>query len=240
MRKNIIVEDDHMIVIFKPAGIATQTARLGQQDMVSELKNYLSKKPEYKGKGEPYLGLIHRLDQPVSGLLVFAKTREAAGVLSRQAADGTLQKYYYAVVSGRPEKEKERLENCLYKDGRTNQSMVVREGFPQAKRAALEYEWIRTMLILEENTEVSLVRIRLLTGRHHQIRVQMSYAGLPLIGDGKYGNEESKQLSKQINCKTVALAAYKLQFLHPDTGKTVIFEKQPQEEIFLPFFTSGI
>ena len=94
MDLNIVFEDEHIIVAYKPAGIATQTARLGQQDMVSELKNYLARKPENKGKGAPYLGLVHRLDQPVAGILVFAKTKQAAASLSKQITDGTFHKYY--------------------------------------------------------------------------------------------------------------------------------------------------
>ena len=109
MQKNIIFEDEHLIVAYKPAGIATQTARIGQQDMVSELKNYLSRKPENKGKGEPYLGLVHRLDQPVSGILVFGKTKQAAASISRQITEGTFHKYYYAVIYGKPVKENDRL-----------------------------------------------------------------------------------------------------------------------------------
>ncbi|MDO4303947.1 MAG: RluA family pseudouridine synthase [Bacillota bacterium] len=252
MQKNIIYEDDHIIVVYKPAGIATQTARLGQRDMVSELKNYLAKKPEYKGKGEPYLGLVHRLDQPVSGILVFAKNKNAAAELSRQVTNGQMQKHYYAVVLGVPEEKEGKLENYLYKDGKTNQSLVVREGFPGAKKAVLKYRVVTTLAVLEENgvhkksavyassKEVSLVEIQLITGRHHQIRAQFSYAGYPLLGDGKYGNEKSKLLSRQAGCKNTALCAYKLAFIHPISQKEMVFERQPENEIFLPFFTRGI
>ncbi len=252
MQKNIIFEDEHIIVVYKPPGIATQTARLGQQDMVSELKNYFSRNPEYKGKGEPYLGLVHRLDQPVSGILVFGKTKPAAAHLSGQLSSDKMQKYYYAVVLGEPEQESGRLENYLYKDGKANQSMVVREGFPEAKKAILEYKLIKSLMVLDENSEVkgsqrlknsnevSLLEIKLLTGRHHQIRVQMSHADMPLLGDGRYGTDKSKQLSQQAGCKNTALCAYKLAFIHPITGKEMMFERQPEGEIFLPFFTKGI
>lgn len=240
MQKNIVFEDKSMIVAYKPAGIATQTARLGQQDMVSELKNYLSGKPENKGKGEPYLGLIHRLDQPVAGILVFAKTRQAAASLSSQITDGTFRKYYYSVIYGRPEKEQGRLEDYLYKDRKTNMSMVVTQDFPEAKRAVLDYKLIKTLMILEVLQEASLMEIELFTGRHHQIRVQMANAGMPLLGDSKYGTREDKQLSREIGLKNVALCAYKLQFKHPETGKDLNFIRQPEEEIFLPFFTTKI
>lgn len=240
MEKNIVFEDEHMIVAYKPAGIATQTARLGQQDMVSELKNYLAKKPEYKGKGEPYLGLVHRLDQPVCGILAFAKTSKAAGALSRQITDRSMQKYYYAVIYGSPKEDIGSLENYLYKDGKTNRSFIVKKDFPGAKKALLRYKRIKTLMVLEKQQEVSLMEIELFTGRHHQIRVQMAHAGMALIGDSKYGSEAAKELSREVGCKEPALCAYKLCFKHPVTGKEMTFERQPEGEIFLPFFTTGI
>ena len=239
MRKNIIFEDKHIIVAYKPAGIATQTARIGQQDMVSELKNYLSGKPEYQGKGLPYLGLVHRLDQPVAGILVFAKNPKAAGVLSSQLTGGGMKKYYYAIVYGNPKQDKASLEDYIYKDGKTNQSLIVKEDFPEAKKALLNYRKIKTLMVIEAQQEASLVEIELITGRHHQIRAQMAHAGMPLLGDSKYGNEHSKEFSREIGCKSVALSAYKLIFKHPVTGKEMTFEREPEGEIFLPFISKG-
>ena len=138
MQKNILYEDEDIMVVFKPAGIATQTARIGQQDMVSELKNYLAGKGLHQGEKEPYLGLVHRLDQPVSGLLAFGKSKRGAAGLSRLVTEGKLQKYYYAVVLGRMKEEKGSLCDYLYKDSRTNQSVIVSEDFKGAKDAALE------------------------------------------------------------------------------------------------------
>ena len=240
MQKNIIYEDEHMIVVYKPAGIATQTARVGQQDMVSELKNYLAGKPEHQVKGKPYLGVVHRLDQPVSGILVFAKNQKAAAGLSAQVSNKRMGKYYYAVIYGIPVKEADRLEDYLYKDGGTNRSLVVGEDFPQAKKAVLTYKNVRTMMILEKEQEVSLLEIQLHTGRHHQIRAQLSHRGMPLLGDSKYGSEKSKLLSREIGCRDVALSAYKLVLQHPITKKEMVFERKPEEKIFLPFFTRGI
>ena len=237
MQKNIVFEDEHIIVAYKPAGIATQTARLGQQDMVSELKNYLARKPENKGKGAPYLGLVHRLDQPVAGILVFAKTKQAAASLSKQITDGSFHKYYYALVFGRPIKETDMLENYLYKDGKTNMSRVVTVDTPDAKMARLGYTRKETLMVWEAMKEASLVEIELFTGRHHQIRVQMSHAGYPLLGDSKYGTEESKKFSKEIGCRNVALCASRLEFQHPKTGKNVNFVKKPDDEIFIPFLS---
>lgn len=235
MQKNIVFEDKDIIVVYKPAGIATQTARLGQRDMVSELKNYLAGKAENKGKGAPYLGVVHRLDQPVAGILVFAKNKESAASLSKQMTDGSFHKYYDAVVFGKPEKEQGILEDYLYKDAKTNQSMVVKEGFPEAKRARLSYKRKETLMVLEAGQQASLVEIELFTGRHHQIRVQMANAGMPLLGDSKYGTERDKRFSQEIGCRNVALCACKLIFQHPKTGKEMCFERRPEEEIFLPF-----
>ncbi|MCM1136789.1 MAG: RluA family pseudouridine synthase [Clostridium sp.] len=244
MLKNIVYEDKDIIVVFKPAGIATQTARVGQQDMVSELKNYLFQGPEYSGRGEPYLGVVHRLDQPVSGLLVFAKSKQAAAGLGRQVNDGGMQKYYYAVVYGRPAKAQERLEDYLFKEAKTNKSLIVDENTQGAKKAVLNYKLVKTLAALEENTEyeaeASLVEVELLTGRHHQIRVQLSGRGMPILGDGKYGSEASRELGQRAGCKSVALCAYKLIFCHPITKKRLTFERQPEEKIFLPFFTRKI
>lgn len=240
VQRNIIYEDEHMIVVYKPVGIATQTARVGQQDMISELKNYLAGKPEYQGKGDPYLGVVHRLDQPVSGILVFAKNQKTAAGLSAQASSKKMGKYYYAVIYGVPGKEEEKLENYLYKDGGANRSFVVKGDFPRAKKAVLIYKKIRTMMILEKEQEVSLLEIQLLTGRHHQIRAQLSHSGMPLLGDSKYGSEKSKLLGREIGCRDVALCAYKLSLQHPVTKEEMLFERQPEEKIFLPFFTRGI
>ncbi len=250
--KNIIYEDKDILVVYKPAGIATQTARTCQQDMVSELKNYLAKTTKDKGRGEPYLGVVHRLDQPVSGLLVFAKSSRAAAGLCRQTTDGRMKKRYYAVVYGTPKEPAGKLEDYLYKDGKNNQSLIVDKEFPNAKKAVLEYKLVKTLMVFEEDVnmgeyrshskerEVSLVEIKLITGRHHQIRAQLSHRDMPLLGDTRYGSPKSKELSLKAGCRNVALCAYKLAFCHPVSGENLEFEKQPEGEIFLPFFTSSI
>lgn len=234
--KNIIYEDDHIIVAYKPAGIATQTSRVGQQDMVSELKNYIHKDNKKSGiNKEPYLGLIHRLDQPVCGLLVFAKTKTAAASLSHQLENGEIEKYYYAIVLGKPQKSKDILIDYLYKDGRTNMSYIVKEDFPEAKKAALEYRTVKTLVALEENIEATMLEIKLITGRHHQIRVQLSSRDIPILGDGKYGSMKSKDFSKDSACKNLALCAHKLRFKHPMSGEEMTFERDPEDEIFEAF-----
>ncbi len=231
--KNIIYEDEHILVAFKPAGIATETKRVGQQDMVSEIRNYLYKKD--KQAGEPYVGLVHRLDQPVSGLIVFAKTKSAASALSKQVNDRKFKKNYYAVVMGKPKKDEDTLTDYLYKDPRTNMSAVVDRSHPDSKKAVLSYRVVKTLWALEDDTEATLLDIDLQTGRHHQIRVQLSNAGIPILGDTKYGSITSKDFSKDVSLRNIALCAYRLRFDHPATGREMTFERKPEDEIFKAF-----
>ena len=211
MDKMIVYEDNVLLIIHKPAGIATQTSRIGQADMVSELKNYR------KSKGEnTYIGVIHRLDQPVEGLLVFAKNQSAAEILSRQIQDNTLKKSYLALVYGElAENTGGTLTDFLQKDNRTNLSKIVKESTGGAKKAVLDWKWVKTY----QGKGCSMAEITLLTGRHHQIRGQMAGAAMPLLGDMKYGTDASKALSKQLGITNTALLAYKLALLHPKTGQ---------------------
>lgn len=219
MKAIIKYEDDAILVIHKPAGIATETARLGQADVVSELKNYLKE----KGKGT-YLGMIHRLDQPVEGLLVFAKTPEAAKALTKQLENGTLKKSYVALVlkkEGNAERQGE-LEDYLLKDARTNLSKVVTAGIQGAKKAKLSWKLLQD--IEKEEVAYSLIEVEIFTGRHHQIRVQMSHAGMPLLGDSKYGTEASRKLTEKLGIRHTALLANRLSVSHPVTKEKMQFE----------------
>ena len=184
MNLEYLYEDDVICVVKKPAGVATQTKRLGQADMESLLKNARA------GKGEPpYIGVVHRLDQPVSGVMVFAKTKEAAAALNRQIATKAADKFYYAVTDGVPEERKATLEDYLIRDGKTNDKQA-------------------------------LLRIKLETGRHHQIRVQLAHAGFPIVGDRKYNFKENMQHFSNELC----LCSYKISFRHPRTKKKMDFE----------------
>lgn len=206
----IIYEDTDLIVCHKPAGVPTQTSRISTQDMVSLLKTHLAG----SAKAEPYLAVIHRLDQPVEGLLVFAKTPAAAKELNRQLTTSGFGKYYLAVVCGVPSPSEGTLENYMVKDGRANISRICHKNTPGAKLARLHYRVEK----IKENSEtvLSLVKIRLDTGRHHQIRVQMAHIGCPLAGDRKYGNGES--------FGQLGLCAYRLKFIHPLTRENMEFE----------------
>ena len=229
-RIRIVFEDDVLIVCHKYPGIAVQTAALGQADMVSELKKYLA------GQGEknPYLAVVHRLDQPVEGLLVFAKTEAAAASLSKQVqkADSSgltfeekvpegrmrcFYKEYTARVYGKMPQKQGELTDFLVKDARSNTSRVVSEKDKNGKRSVLSYE------VSEETEKTQTLRILLKTGRHHQIRVQLSHAGCPILGDTKYGTEEAKRYAAEQGVKQLRLCASRLEFTHPVTGKQLQF-----------------
>ena len=224
----IIFEDQDILVCRKPAGVATQTKRLGQQDMESLLKNYRAKKGE-----QPYIGIVHRLDQPVEGVMVFAKNQQAAAGLSKQVQDRVIGKYYYAVSAREVDHRKMQgiLEDYLVTDKKTNFTEVVdadelkRQGkdIPkEAKHAKLEYK------IVETKEDKTLFDIKLHTGRQHQIRVQMANAGVPLVGDSKYSDAGERE--------QVALCSYKLEFVHPTKKTPMTFEIQPIGKVFIEFF----
>ncbi|MBD5105623.1 MAG: RluA family pseudouridine synthase, partial [Lachnospiraceae bacterium] len=213
-----------------------------EMDLLSYLKKYLyekqiSESSEKKGQAGklPYLAMVHRLDQPVEGLLVFAKTPFAAKELSRQVQDNRMKKRYLAAVSidrkvnGKPisnEVTRQLLEDYLLKDGKTNTSKVAAKEIKGAKKAVLFYK----LAAVREQDGIAVAEVELITGRHHQIRVQMAHAGMPLLGDLKYGDEASLEKSKRLQVKQVALCAYQLEFFHPKTGKPLLFQVEPGKE----------
>ena len=247
MDVKIVYEDAEVLVCAKPAGLATETARIGQPDVVSQLKNELFRRQrQTKGRDKtdrqpPYLGVVHRLDQPVEGLLVFGRTKKAAAALSAQLGDGTLCKRYRAAVCGQLSAKEGELVDYLYKDAGSRAVVVSEAEAAQrgARRAVLHYR-VEGEKFVHEKTEsvemcLSLLDIHIDTGRFHQIRAQMSHAGHPLLGDQKYGDERSRNLSRLTEVRDVALCAYSLEFFHPTTGKYLQFETEPQGQIFKIF-----
>lgn len=228
MQTKIIYEDDHVLVCHKPAGLATQSGRVGLPDVVSELKKYLNMKP-------PYLGIVHRLDQPVEGLLVFAKTQKAAAHLTKQLTQGSLNKQYYAVVCGKPVAESGELVDYLVKDGSV--ARVADAQAEGAKKAVLRYKVVGELkedLVNTLETEagekmpVYILDVHIDTGRFHQIRVQLSHAGLPIVSDNKYGTSQALEVGRKLGFRNVALFAYKIEFTHPTTQKKLTFSIQPE------------
>lgn len=228
MQTKILYEDGDVLIVHKPAGLAVQTAHVGQQDVESELKNYLMVQSV---KAAPYLGIVHRLDQPVEGVLVFAKTRKAAAELSRQLQSNAFCKEYLAVVCGSPAREKKELTHYLLKEKGRAIVFEPEENLPaEAKRAVLHYEAEQKRETAAG--EISLLRIRLETGRFHQIRAQLSHAGLPILGDSKYGSEGSGQMSDKLGIRHTALCACKLCFRHPTRGGEMEYTVNPENPAF--------
>ncbi len=205
---DILYEDKDILVAKKPAGIPVQTKNIAERDMVSEIKNHLSKKT---GRPDPYLGIIHRLDRPVQGILVFALNKHAAGELSRQLTGGVFNKRYHAYVEGTVNTgtEWKELTGYLVKDKDT--ARIAKEGDKNARQAKLKYRTIKT----DEESGVTLLDIELITGRFHQIRAQMAGMGHPIAGDLKYGGHRNMP----VDGNGIGLCAYSLSFDHPVSGK---------------------
>lgn len=210
----VIYEDNHIIVVEKKPNIPSQADKTGDIDMLTLVKDYIKKK--YNKPGNVYLGLVHRLDRPVGGVMVFAKTSKAASRLSDQVRQKAFKKEYLAVVDGKIEGKVGTLEDYLYKDERNNISKVVSENKKNAKFAKLDYE----VLKYNKVKDLSLVRVNLHTGRHHQIRVQLSNFGHSIFGDQKYGTRGKG--------KQIALWSYLLIIEHPITKEKMTFKDLPE------------
>lgn len=211
---NVIFEDNHVIVVEKPANIPSQQDKTGDIDMLNIIKEYIKNK--YNKPGNVYLGLIHRLDRPVGGIMVFAKTSKAASRLSEQVRNKEFKKEYIVVTDGKWDKEKDILEDYLLKNEKNNLSRVVKKENQNSKYSKLEYE----VLKYNEEINLSVLKIKLYTGRHHQIRVQLSHFGHSIFGDQKYG---ARGKGKQI-----ALWAYKLTIEHPISKEKMEFKDLPK------------
>lgn len=245
MQAKIIYEDEFLLVVQKPAGLATQTNKIGQPDLESEVKNYL---------GCSYLGLVHRLDQPVEGLLVLGKTEKVSAQLVKQLASNALKKRYLAMVCGEPKESQAKLVDYLYKTKDNRAEILSAEEIPDsektgliqekgARKASLRYrvqnKWQhplqdekRASGSVSESVTVCLLDVEIDTGRFHQIRAQLSHAGLPILGDIKYGTELSKQVSRELGVRNVALCANRLCFRHPVKNVEMSFEITPENPAF--------
>ena len=210
----VLYEDNHIIVVVKPANILSQSDITGDVDMLSLVKEYIKEK--YKKPGNVYIGLVHRLDRPTGGIMIFARTSKAASRLSKYIKENKVCKTYLAVIKDFKDKKGE-YTDYLLKDNNGNTIVTSKE---KGKYANLKYE------LIKEKNELSLVKIKLITGRHHQIRVQFSSRGFPLYGDQRYGKEDKKQL---------ALFCYKLEFIHPVKKEKMSFIEYPDYGVFAEF-----
>lgn len=208
---NVLYEDNHIIVVEKPVNMLVQADDTKDLDLLTMIKDYIKEK--YNKPGNVYLGLVHRLDRPVGGVMVFARTSKAASRLSNEVRERSIKKTYLAVVHGKT-KDHDRLVDYISKDNKTNNAYIDKKS---GKESILEYDTLK----YDKKNDLSLIKVNLKTGRHHQIRLQMSNSGYPLYGDQRYGLQDKKQ---------IALYAYKLEFFHPVTHELMSFKLLPKEE----------
>ena len=211
----VLYEDNHIIVVEKPVNIPSQGDKTGDIDLLTMVKEYLKEK--YQKPGNVYVGLIHRLDRPVGGVMVFAKTSKAAARLSEQVREKQFQKTYLVICNGKMEINKGELQDYLWKNEQKNTSKVVKRETKNSKLAILEYE----VLKYEPEINLSVLKILLHTGRHHQIRVQLSSRNHSIYGDQKYGGRG--------HGKQIALWAYQLVLQHPITKEWMTFSSIPEK-----------
>lgn len=212
----ILYEDNHIIVVLKPQNIPCCEDASKDMDLLTVIKEYI--KVTYNKPGNVYVGLVHRLDRPTGGVMVYAKSSKAAARLTDQLKAGEFEKKYFATLVGTPKEKKATLTNYLKKNAVNNMVYVCGPTVEGAKFAELDYK------ILEEKGDICLADIRLHTGRSHQIRVQMSHLGTPVYGDMRYGGEKAKK-------GYLALWAYTLAFDHPVTKERMVFKVQPPEDV---------
>lgn len=210
----IVYEDNHLLVVVKPYDLPVQADESGDGDMLTLLKQYLVEK--YNKPGDAYLGLVHRLDRPTGGVMVFAKTSKAAARLCEAIREGGVEKRYLAIVEGAPRYKADKLTCHLKKFPDTNTVRVVPALSEGAKYAELDYK------VLSQKQGAALVMVNLITGRAHQIRVQLANMGNPIVGDRKYGK------SQGVRCP-LCLWACELRFAHPVSGKEMTFRVYPPE-----------
>ena len=211
----VIFEDNHLLVVEKPPNMLSQGDDTGDADLLTILKEDLKRR--YNKPGEAFLGLVHRLDRPVGGVMVFGKTSKSASRLSEQIRNGSFKKTYLAVIDGIPKEQSGTLEHYLEKDEKSNTVSVVSPQSGKGKKALLDYK------VLESRESLSLVEIKLHTGRSHQIRVQFSALGHPLWGDRKYGTADVT------NEQQIALWSVGIQLVHPTLKQEMKFEVRPPE-----------
>lgn len=219
----VLYEDNHLLVVEKPVNVPTQADRSKDLDLLSMAKSYIKEK--YQKPGNVFLALVHRLDRPVGGCLVFAKTSKAASRLSNELRLNRFDRVYYAVVHGHLEKSSGQLLDYLYKDREKNISYVVDKNHDQAKKAILHYK------VLDQSDHLSLVKVELETGRSHQIRFQLAHLGHPLYGDQKYGQAYNKPGQQ------IALWAYLLGFKHPTKDEKIQVTSLPEDQYPWNLFT---
>ncbi|MBP3619412.1 MAG: RluA family pseudouridine synthase [Clostridia bacterium] len=212
----VLYEDNHIIVVIKPQNVPSMPDASNDEDMLTKVKNYVKEK--YNKPGEVFIGLVHRLDRPTGGIMVFARNSKSAKRLAECFANHTVEKTYFAVAKGIVKVKSQHLLNYLKKDEKENIVKIVPMSEKGAKKAELVYN------VLENDKTSSLLEVRILTGRSHQIRVQLANIGYPLVGDVKYGKEKGSTIK-------LGLWAGKLSFVHPTTKEKMVFIASPDESV---------
>jgi len=228
IQEQILYEDKHIIVLGKQAGQLSQPDKHNHPNLKTDLENYLINSGQRKKT--PFIGVIHRLDRPVGGVMVYGKTKEGTSALNKDLQEDGFKKEYLAIVKGIPSPSQATLKHTLLKNQRLNQSKVVAEGTPKSRSAHLDYEIINTA----EHPIIgicSLLKVRLYTGRHHQIRLQFSTIGYPLVGDSKYGDKDHE---------AIGLYAYRLNLKIPFKNTRETFSQLPSNPPFTLFDLSSL
>ena len=207
---DVVYEDNHIIIVNKQSGEIVQGDKTGDRPLSDIVKDYIKEK--YQKPGEVFLGVVHRLDRPVSGLVVFARTSKALTRLNKMFAEGQVHKTYWALVQGCPEKDENLLTHWLTRNEQQNKSYAYQREVPRSKKAQLKYR------VLSRGDNYSLVEVQLMTGRHHQIRCQLSAIGCPIKGDLKYGAKRSNADG------SISLQSHRVEFVHPVSKQTICLE----------------
>lgn len=206
----VLYEDNHIIIVNKESGEIVQGDKTGDVPLSDIVKQYI--KEAHAKPGAVFLGVVHRLDRPVSGVVVFAKTSKALTRLNNMFRDGEIHKTYWALCSNRPEKIEGELDNWLVRNEKQNKSYVYDKEKPNAKRARLHYQ------VIGATDRYTLIEVHLMTGRHHQIRSQLAHIGCPIKGDLKYGAKRSNPDG------SISLLARRVEFIHPVSKEKIIVE----------------
>lgn len=213
----VIYEDNHLIIVNKAVGEIVQGDKTGDKPLSENVKDYIREK--YSKPGNVFCGVVHRLDRPVSGIVVFARTSKALERMNRMFRDGEVHKTYWALVQGKPLQKEALLEDWLVSDGRMNKTFVTDQGAKDAKLSRLKYKTIA------EGDRYTLLEVTLFTGRKHQIRAQLANIGCPIKGDLKYGSKRSNPDGG------ISLQSHSIEFIHPVSKQEIRLELPPTEEM---------
>jgi 23S rRNA pseudouridine1911/1915/1917 synthase len=224
--ERILFEDNHLIVVNKLPSEIVQGDKTGDEPLSEAVKHYI--KVKYNKPGEVFLGVVHRIDRPVSGAVVFARTSKALTRMNEMVKNHQMTKRYWAIVKNRPKEESGRLEHYLLRNEKQNKAYVYPKEVANGKHAILNYQ------LLVSSKDYHLIEVELITGRHHQIRAQLAAIGCPIKGDLKYGFPRSNPDA------SISLHARKMSFTHPVTKQTVSVEAKPPKDVLWDFFLKSV